>query len=56
MKTVFTIIPDPEYKKAPAIIRQDNPGPETPAVIIPPDREESKDGGAPEPVEDKPRK
>lgn len=48
MKTVFTIIPDPEHKKDPIIIRQDNPGPETPVIIVPPDREEPNDGGIPE--------
>jgi hypothetical protein len=47
MRTVFTIIPDPEYKKPPVIIRQDNPGPDTPAIVVPPDREEAKDGGVP---------
>jgi len=45
MKTVFIIIPDPEYKKPPVIIRQDNPGPDTPVIVVPPDREEAKDGG-----------
>ncbi len=54
MKTVFTIIPDPEFKKAPVIIRQDNPGPDTPAVIVPPDREQAKDGAPPDPAK-KPR-
>lgn len=45
MKTAFTIIPDPERKDGPTIIRQDNPGPDTPAIIVPPSLEEAKDGG-----------
>ena len=52
MRTVFTIILDPEHKKDPVIIRQDNPGPETPAIVVPPDREEAKDGGEASPRDD----
>lgn len=54
MKTVFTIIPDPEYKKPPVIIRQDNPGPETPVIVVPDDSEAEKDTAPPKPQE-KPR-
>lgn len=56
MKTVFTIIPDPKMKEGPTIIRQDNPGPDTPAVVVPPSREKAKDGGTPQPNQDDPKK
>lgn len=54
MKTVFTIIPDPKMKDEPVIIRQDNPGPETPVIVVPDDSEAEKDTAPPEP-EKKPR-
>jgi len=49
VKTAFTIIPDPKMIKPPVIIRQDNPGPDTPAVVVPPDPEGPKDTEPPKP-------
>jgi hypothetical protein len=46
MQKEIPIIPDSEYRKDPVIIRQDNPGPDTPAIVVPPNREVPKDGGA----------
>lgn len=49
MKTIFTIIPDPKLKKETLIIRQDNPGPKTPAVVLPEEPEDEKDTAPPKP-------
>ena len=46
MQKEIPIIPDFEYREDPVIIRQDNPGLDTPAIVVPPDREVPKDGGA----------
>jgi hypothetical protein len=46
MQKEVPIIPYPEYRKDPVIIRQGNPGPDTPAIFVPSDREVPKDGGA----------
>lgn len=50
MKIILTIIPDPAHKKPPVIVGQYDPGPDTPAVVVPPDHEAEKDTAPPKPA------